>query len=203
MNQHFCFLFLLLYLSWKINQTKPFLSSEIIHLKHSLSASTFYIHCSVLLVVLVVLGGTSPSDCVCLSLYLHFKCGTAASDVLPLNRVGPHCFSECVSDKKSLRISVAIRSASLNTIKFPRQLLFHTRNLLPSLTPTCLHHMITLPFVFTVCSRRHCSTKELETASSNAASVEKPSNTNITWRSIFVFTAVSRFPPETLATAYN
>lgn len=105
-----------------------------------------------------------------------------------------HSVSQNAADEKRRRVSVTIRSASLNTIKLPRQLLvFHSLVVivfpLCSATPTHPHHILTV--CFCVCSRR-CSTKELETASSNAASVEKPSNTNITWRSIFVFTAVSR-----------
>lgn len=84
-----------------------------------------------------------------------------------------------------LRMPVTIRSASLNTIKFPVSLCSLSA---PTPTPPP-----SLQLCFSLCSHR-CSMKELETASSNAASVEKPSSTSITLRSIFVFTAVSEAP---------
>lgn len=141
-------------------------------------------------------GCFSPPACLCLFICV-FACEcwecTYTTDCYLWTK-SAHSVSQNAADEKRRRVSVTIRSASLNTIKLPRQLLvFHGLVVivfpLCSATPTHPHHIITV--CFCVCSRR-CSTKELETASSNAASVEKPSNTNITWRSIFVFTAVSR-----------
>lgn len=69
----------------------------------------------------------------------------------------------------------------------------------------CLHQIcftkclkltnLSLPRPLCLCSRCRSATM-LETGSSSAASVEKPLNTSITWRSIFAFTVVSPpYPP--------
>lgn len=80
----------------------------------------------------------------------------------------------------------SVTSEQPNTITFPRRASApRCHNVLPTRPPSHDH------FCIFICSRR-CWTKELETASSNAANVEKPSSTNTTWRSTSAFTAVSR-----------